>query len=113
MERIKDKKLDHHIRRCIKQIIEVEGRKKKEVEIEGREGERKGDMEGRDNKRRKKQNNSKISLNMSTEIWPRLGYNATFLCWKASVGDTQKETEKEKQVTYKESGSETLESRLP
>lgn len=68
MERRKDKKLDHHIRRCIKQIIGVEGRKTKEVEIEGREGERKGDTEGRDNERRKKQNNSKISLNMSTEI---------------------------------------------
>lgn len=53
MERRKDKKLDHYIRRFIKQIIGVAGRKKKEVEIEGREGERKGDIEGRDNERRK------------------------------------------------------------
>lgn len=54
MERRKDKKLEHHIRRFIKPIVEVAGRKKKEVEIEGGgEGERKGDKEGRENAKRK------------------------------------------------------------
>ena len=54
MERRKDNKLEHHIKKFIKQIVGISGRKKKEVEIEGGgEGERKGDKEGMENEKRK------------------------------------------------------------
>lgn len=84
MERSKDKKLEHHIRRFIKQIVEVAGRKKKEVEIEGEgEGERKGDKEGRENAKKEiiKQQQHFLELkHMNTEIDQNCRCNETFLC---------------------------------